>query len=313
MAAYKKTKSYRPKKGSSINKRANGNFRAARSQTDNGNFVVKGTQILNAFYKKQYQPNAGDESIDKLVIPDVGSTFINFYDILNSNKNFQLQKQLWDEFRINKIRVRLTVANANITLNELNSIRTINVVTAWDRTGLSCRQITALDTAALDAATTAKNTNVIDPVINKRDKNVAAFFTRLGPIVEEYGSAYKSPLNNYQNFKRTCNLSVRDGAEKNTWISTELIDQPGLTYNAMTGQYTTDTKNQKTLEEFENDSNPTNPIENPTIKWKPTLLISVYNSGINETVLVKADDTANVIFNMSYEMDITFRGPRTIA
>ena len=56
-------------------------------------------------------------------------------------------------------------------------------------------------------------------------------------------------------------------------------------------------KNQKSLEDFENDSNPTNPIENPTIKWKPTLLISVYNSGLIDNQLVKADNTANVIFS----------------
>ena len=311
MAAYKKTKTYKPKRGGGINRRANGNFRAARSQTDNGNFVVKGTQMLNAFYKQMYKPNDGQA--DGIEIPDVGSTFINFYDVLNQNKNFTLQKQLWDEFRINKIRVRLTVANAVLDINNYNAVKTINVVTAWDRTGLSCRQITAIDTAALDAASTATEANIINPNTQKRSKNVAALFTRLGPIVEEYGSAFKSPLNSFQNFKRTCNLSVRDGAEKNTWISTELIDSPGFTYNALTGQYTCDAKNQKSLEDFENDSNPTNPIENPTIKWKPTLLLSVYNCGIDGSNLVKAADTANVIFNMSYEMDITFRGPRTIA
>lgn len=308
MAAYKKTRNYRTKKGGSINKRANGNFKAARSQTDNGNFVVKGTQMLNAKYLQNYIPMP--DLAGGLEVPDVGSTYVNFYEVLNNNKNFTLQKQLWDEFRINKIRVRLTVANAELDINTFNSIKTINVVTAWDRTGLSCRQITALDASDL---TTALETNIINPSTEKRSKNVQSFFTRLGPIVEEYGSAFKSPLNSFQNFKRTCNLSVRDGAEKNTWISTELIDAPGLTYNATTTQYICDAKNQKSLEDFENDSNPTNPIENPTIKWKPTLLVSVYNSGLVNNQLVKASDTANVIFNMSYEMDITFRGPRTIA
>ena len=308
MAAYKKTRTYRPKKGGSINRRANGNFRAARSQTDNGNFVVKGTQMLNAKYLQNYIPMP--DLAGGLEVPDVGSTYVNFYEVLNNNKNFTLQKQLWDEFRINKIRVRLTVANAELDINNYKAIKTINVVTAWDRTGLSCRQITALNASDL---TTALETNIINPSTEKRTKNVSSFFTRLGPIVEEYGSAFKSPLNSFQNFKRTCNLSVRDGAEKNTWISTELIDAPGLTYNATTTQYICDAKNQKTLEDFENDSNPTNPIENPTIKWKPTLLVSVYNSGLVNNQLVKASDTANVIFNMSYEMDITFRGPRTIA
>lgn len=308
MAAYKKTRNYRPKKGGSINKRANGNFRAARSQTDNGNFVVKGTQMLNAKYLQTYTPNP--DLAGGVEIPDVGSTYVNFYDILNNNKNFTLQKQLWDEFRINKIRVRLTVANAELDINNYNAIKTINVVTAWDRTGLSCRQVTALNKSNLNEAL---ETDIINPSTEKRSKNVLSFFTRLGPIVEEYGSAFKSPLNSFQNFRRTCNLSVRDGAEKNTWISTELIDNPGLTYNATTMQYICDTKNQKSLEDFENDANPTNPIENPTIKWKPTLLISVYNSGLVDNQLVKASNTANVIFNMSYEMDITFRGPRTIA
>lgn len=309
MAAFKP---YYPKKrkgGGSINKRANGNYRAARAQADNGQFIVKGTQMINAFYDPSY-----NATMD-LQVPMVGSTFVNFYEVLRQNKNFQLQKQLWDEFRINKIKVNLTVANAVLDINNYNKIKTINVVTAWDRTGLSCRQITPLKNVNFDAADAGHATN--DDIINvgteKRTAQVKGFFTKLGAIVEEYGSAYKTPLNSFQSFKRKCNLSVKDAAEKATWFSTELIDNPGLVYNATNGLYSCDTKMQKTLDEIEADPNPTSPIENPNIKWKPTLLISVYNSGIDDNgQIIKAMETANVIFNLTYSMDITFRGQRTL-
>lgn len=307
--------SYKPyKKGNSINKRSNGNFKAAKAQADNANIVVKGTLITNALYKSEYDANPVYIGEDKCYVKNVGTSFINFYNVLNKNKNFILQKQLWDEFRINKIRVKMTVADAATTAASFNEIKTIQVITAWDRTGLSCRQITALDKVPEGEGDNGlRKENIIDPLTEKRTKNVKMFYTKLGPIIEEYGSKYKTPLNSFQNFKRSCNLSVRDGAEKNSWISTEVIDDPGFTYNAINCSYTCDAKNQKTLEDFENDSNPANPIENPTNKWKPTLLISVYRSGISGNQLVEAVDTDNVIFNVSYEMDIVFRGPRTIA
>lgn len=263
---YKKwNNNYKPyKKGSSINKRANGNYKAARSQTDNGEVVVKGTEIINAQYKTLQSVNA---VMNGLQVPKLGTAFVNFYDVLRKNKNFSVQKDLWDEFRINKIRVRLTVANAVMAIHDYKEINTIQVVTAWDRTGLSTRQVTAID-AAVDQALPS---NIINPVTEKRTKNVRAFWTKIGEIIEEYGSKYKSPLNGFQNFKRSCNLSVRDGAEKSCWFSTELIDDPGFTYSPEYNTYVCDSKNQKTLEEFENDSNPTCPFENPSVKWNSFL------------------------------------------
>lgn len=307
---YKKwNNNYKPyKKGSSISKRANGNFKAAKAQTDNAEIVVKGTEIVNAQYMNNLVLN--NDLMNHAVIPKVGTAFVNFYEIIRNNKNFDIQKQLWDEFRINKIRVRLTVADAQININNYNQIKTIQVVTAWDRTGLSVRQVTAI---SKDNPDTALESDIINPVTEKRTKNVTHFWTKIGEVIEEYGSKFKAPMNSFQNFKRSCNLSVRDSAEKNCWFSTEIIDQPGFTYNPNNNMYTSDAKNKKTLEEFENDSNPTNPFENPTIKWKPTLLISVYNSGIVGNEIVKAADTSNVLFNMSYEVDVTFRGSRTIA
>lgn len=62
---------------------------------------------------------------------------------------------------------------------------------------------------------------------DKRSKVVKYFYTKLGPIIEEYSSKYVSTVNLYSNFTRNLSLGVRDIKEKGAWISTEIIDKPG--------------------------------------------------------------------------------------
>lgn len=307
MYKYSNKRYYPYKKGgSTIARKSYGNFKAASQQADQGNIVVKGSRLCSVFYKEN-QVIAGDMTENPITVTHNGSDFVNFYQVLFENKNFQLQKQLWDEFRINKIKVKMTVANADTSLTSLDTLKSVTIVTAWDRTGLSTSQVTAIN-KALDDPTVS----IITPE-HKRDLEVYSFYTKLGPIIEEYGSKYLSNVNLYGNFSRNLSLGVKDSKEKSSWISTELIDSNGMTKNNQTGQYVMDTKQRITLEQFENDSNPTNPFENPALRWKPTLLISAYNGGMVNGVLKKAVDTNPIIFNISYEMDISFRGPRTIA
>lgn len=308
MYKYNNKRYYPYKKGgSTIARKSYGNFKAASQQADQGNIVVKGSRLCSVFYKEN-QVIAQAMTEHPISVSHNGSDFINFYQVLFENKNFQLQKQLWDEFRINKIKVKMTVANADTTLTSLDTLKSVTIVTAWDRTGLSTSQVTAVN-KALDDPTVV----IITPE-HKRDLEVHSFYTKLGPIIEEYGSKYLSNVNLYGNFSRNLSLGVKDSKEKSAWISTELIDSNGMTKDNQTGQYVMDTKQRLTLEQFENDSNPTNPFENPALRWKPTLLISAYNGGMDrQGNLKKAVDTNPIIFNISYEMDISFRGPRTIA
>lgn len=309
---------YNPyKKGSSLSKRSYGNLKSAKTQSDSANFVVKGTRVFNAFHNPEqwwkksdgslvFDTPAPSEQPGYTEVNNVGSAVINFYEVLNGNKNFNNMKSMYDEFRINKITARITVANATgVDLHNLQELQLINIVTAWDRTGISSNQVTALTE---DVSTPNNTASIINPKVGNQKRSIEAkcFFTKLGPVVGEYSSSFKSQLNAYQNWRRNCSLSAKSADEKSCYISTEVIDAPGYEKNANNGKYLLPVK--MSLEDLENDVNPSSIFENPVLKWKPTLLLSVYTAGINAGELVQYSKTANIIFNMEYAIDCTFRG-----
>ncbi|OUM70096.1 hypothetical protein PIROE2DRAFT_1774 [Piromyces sp. E2] len=56
-----------------------------------------------------------------------------------------------------------------------------------------------------------------------------------------------------------------------------------------------------------NEANPVIPFELPACKWKPTLLVGVFKSLINNGTITQFDSSPVVLFNSEFSIDDTFR------
>lgn len=301
-------------KSSGTNKRSKGQFKAAKEQRDTSNFVVKGTYAFPVTYKQSFKINdaGNDEMQDNInFAKNIGNAAINFYEVLSQNTNFQAMKKMYDQVKINAINCKLTITNyTNPTGTDTvgNAIQCINVVTAWDRTGLSDDQICPLKDTPTEGHLT--DHQVIQAAAYNTEK-VTSYFVKLGGAIGEYNSSDKSIVNNYQKWTKKLSLYAKDAAEKQSYVSCDNIDSQLDKINALYNcLYLVKTNYAKTFIDMERDVNPTQPLENPVLQWKPTLLIGCFLNDIDGTsgkVNQFSSFPYNLIFNMEYSIDCTFR------
>lgn len=284
-------------------KRRWGNYLAASQQRDVGNFVVKGSNVFTASYNAQIGTKGANYYIN-----DIGTMYINFWDVLAQNKNFQAMKSMYDQVAINSVRVYLTVTDAALSLASASSVKSINIVTAWDRTGLSIPQITPLNVRGVDDEIYNATAPVTDPNAKWTD-----FVTSIGPKIANYSSKKKTTLNGFQNWRQYLYIDASTKNEKGAYVSCDSVVPTPINYNPtnkifnyLISSDSNDAK-QVSINEIMNDSSPSNPFENPVLQWKPTLLVSVYKSGFANGSLQKYSNCDNVVFNMEYSIDCTFR------
>ena len=108
---------YKKYKSSSGGKRSRGNFKAARQTRDAMNLNVKCNACLSASYDKS---------------ADAGVAVINIYEVLRTNPQFASFIKLYDQVKVGGIKVKLNVVDAQTTVANINQIKNINVVTAWE-------------------------------------------------------------------------------------------------------------------------------------------------------------------------------------
>lgn len=172
---------------SSLAKRARGNQKAANQQADvaDVNISLMNTCICGVQPITHIPPSA--ENADLVLanqnIVNIGTTAINIFDILRRSDFFNCYAPMYDQFRINKIQVKLTPIEWNVhdqkytgsntliktlggdqhnvevvdTMTEPGNIRYFNqgkeyktpqaitIITAWDRTGLDSEQFVNLN------------------------------------------------------------------------------------------------------------------------------------------------------------------------
>ncbi|ORX44060.1 hypothetical protein BCR36DRAFT_302417 [Piromyces finnis] len=83
--------------GSSLKKRTYSQYRQSKQGNDSLSFVVNCNHVFSAFY------NPSDES---------GTACINVWDVLQRNSNFASLKNMYDQVRIDGLRVKLSVTDA---------------------------------------------------------------------------------------------------------------------------------------------------------------------------------------------------------
>lgn len=275
---------YKKYKASSVNKKSRGNFKAARQTRDSMNLVVKCNSCISAAYDKTN---------------DFGCAVINVYEVLRTNPQFASFVKLYDQVKVGGVKVKLNVVDATTTVANIAQIKNINVVTGWDRTGLSRDQVIFLDS----------NSEAI--VRNDWDTSGAAYFApKIGKGITNATGVDKSILNSFQRWNRNPFLYPSTIEEKSQYLSTSNFEDAVAKYDYSTNRYEVNDANESTpITELFSSSNPCLPFESPNCKWKPTLMIGVFTSSYDSTnkVINQYDNCDPVLFNAEFSIDVTFR------
>lgn len=275
---------YKKWKSGSTGKRSKGNFKAAKQTRDSMNLVVKCNTCISAAYDKT---------------ADAGAAVINVYEVLRTNPQFASFVKLYDQVKVGGIRVKLNVVDATTTVQNISQIKNINVVTAWDRTGLSRDQVIFRDS----------NNEAIPR--NEWDTSGAAnFLPKIGKGITNATGVDKSILNSFQRWNRNPFLFPSTMEEKSQYLSTSNFEDVIASYSYEGGVYTVNEANDSTpITELFNSANPCLPFETPSCKWKPTLMIGCFTSSYDTTnkVINQYDTCGPVLFNAEFSIEVTFR------
>ena len=284
--------------GSGASRRAYGNMRAARQQADNATFTINVPSKFSSFMKKGVQ-------LPGLATGDLRTTGvypISIYEILRQSEFFNNYANMYDEFKIDKIKVKLLPTS--FTINTNGNYRNLTIYTAWDRTGLNTTQLHAF----IDQAHPQNN----------------QLYCTIGEDITTYSSAESRTVNPNTNTSITRWLNPKTINEKAQWLSTSLLKQwytnydptsgcfTGLDFNGEDGQLAqiqTATNDWNSLIKYSNmaKDNPCFLLEDPAIKFKPTLLVGVFPA----VEAASFDTNTNLIhFNVETEIVCTYRGLR---
>lgn len=295
---YYRRRYYRRGYGSRGSRRAYGNMKAARQQADNATFTLNVPSKICSFMKAGAQ-------LPGLAVGDtrtVGVYPISIYELLRRNEFFNNYANMYDEFKIDKIKVKLLPTS--FTINTNGNYRNLTIYTAWDRTGL--------------------NTNQLYGYYDKARPENNAIYCTIGEDITTYSSAESRVVNPNTNTSITRWLNPKTMGEKGQWLSTSLLKQWFVGYDDENGcfkgiqfsdgdQYAAEINAQSStsnaLLKFSAASkeNPCFLLEDPAIKFKPTLLVGVFPS------VAAADFAANtnrIHFNVETEIVCTYRGLR---
>lgn len=239
--------------------RALKSIREANKSNSSIDFAFKVNYVFTAFY---------DSNSER------GVAAINTYDVLFRSENFQNMMKNWDQVKLNGVTCRLNVTDALVSLGEVANVKSINVITGWDKTGLSVNDVEFYDNLNI------ANGNLIDK--DDFDSTSAkAYLNKVGPRVGQGYGAKKGLLNSYQRFSRYESCWPSTIEEKGCYIPTstfsnysgDIDSNTGVT--EISGEYSDQNVNTQLAQ-----PNPCIPFENNSIKWKPTLLVGVFSTTV---------------------------------
>lgn len=273
---------------SSSNKRARGQFAAAKKSNDRLSFVVNCNHVFTASY------NPTNES---------GVAAINVWDVLERNGYFSNLSNMYDQIKIDGINVTLSVTNAVTTVQSINEIRNITTYVAWDRTGLSTNQIRLIDA----------NGDEI-PEMNDDETPVKKWKTKIGSSIVKVTGAKKSQISSFQRWNYSTYLYPSLLQEKSQYITTSDIRRFNRSFDVNTSEFTlTDVYNNSNINDIYNSSNPAVPFESSSVKFKPTLLVGVFQNGFSQVSGAEYGDITQygacspVIFNAEFSITCSFK------
>lgn len=316
---------------STNNSRSNGNLRAARQQADQATFNLNIPSQLSAFsYKANPQGNT------------YGVFALNIYDLLRRSEFFQNYAGMYDEFKVDKVKVKLLPTTWATALGQGNPFyKNLTVYTAWDRTGLNDNQ------CVFSVPTPAQIDRIGDNDYRLGNESGGGLAIIIGSDITSYSSAESRVLNPNTNTTITRWLNPKTIQEKSQWLSTTTLKKWYEKYDNVAGRYYGIIASSKDGKYVDNDlsvfnqildsngqvgtvngileaytspmnsDNPCSLFEDNGIKFKPTLLVGVYPDDSN-TIQVPTDvegvniqvPANRITFNVEADVVCTFRGLR---
>lgn len=280
--------------------RAIGNMRAAYAQKDTASVVLNINRAISC--------SRPDISINQPSFKGAVGV-LNIYDCLVKSEFFRNYAPMYDQFKVDRVRVKLTALKFPVQ-NTGNNTVGLSIVTAWDRNGLDNAQIS--------------NDLGITPVGEAPDVTYylnSSISNVIGANVNTYSSAVTKNLVVGSSFNQTRYLNASSMQEKEQYLATDDLKEwylgalPEDNILDLTADFKkivpysnvqaipVEVKNSLLSEQrLELDKNPAYFGRSSTCPFKPTLLIGVNSGG--------EDAVQYCTFNAEIDVAVTFRGLR---
>lgn len=276
-------------------RRARFQQRAADQQRDTSQVILK-TTVIRACGQNLHLYDEHNPTHD-ISWKDTGTIALNIYDVLLRCEFYKNYASLYDQLRIDCVKVSVTPQAWTQSFEEgpspgYTSPKSLTLVTAWDRSGLD-------DTQFIKDLHEYKN-----------------YYCVIGNNIETYSSTITKHLTNGGSFNVQRYLYPSTLQEKSQFVNvsdlkkqfTQQINEP-YTYVLSYGE--------------ESDPNcPNNPLSCSSIPFKPTFLLSVrspYKPFIQPSNTIYDGATEEMMafnkilpttFSIEFEITVTFRGLR---
>ncbi|KAL6599446.1 hypothetical protein U3516DRAFT_802999 [Neocallimastix sp. 'constans'] len=320
-------------------------MRASFNQNDSCNIVLRHKmniqcgQYLEAIELHADPFFADNELLDKniITIRNTGCAFVNIYEVIRNSDYFKNISEIYDQIKINAIKVDVTSVDW-----PQSSPDDVNFVTAWDRTGLSKEDVqfkfgkpdseSPIYLTAHDYDITADplggddddddddDDDGIESYVNTTSK---VFYCTVGNRITTYSSSLIRNLGSGSSLRLTRYLYPESLVEKSQYVPVSSL-KPQYVRDKDSNEYrmyktiNNDTSSyiEQRYQPFKWNTNlPTNPMNNPSVSFKPTFLINViagdgptykFSNGQIEFNNLLKDST----FCLDFTIDVTFRGLR---
>ena len=265
-------------------KRAKGQYKAAKTATDNASFTVNFTHPFVL---------SGDTISGLNTNYNVGVQALNVWDLLSKADNFQAFRKMYDQCRIDYVKVKLQVTDSTIQTSNANKM--YDIYSAWDRTGLSIGDVL--------------------PKIN--NSKYVGLSVILSDKLTEYNGVNKLQLNAFQRWRQYTSIWPRNMMEKGQFISTGDVDQWRNAFNTdqLYYPFKEELVDVSEYNQLLNSNNPGILVENNKYPFKPTLLVGAFTTA-NDTVTNSAmtniplNNNTKIVMTAEFKVAMTFRGLR---
>lgn len=295
-------------------RRAIGNQKAANQQKDAATVNLSIQHKCSTSYIKK------DINGDKF---NTGVYALNIWDLLRKSEFYQSYAGMYDQVKIERIKLKLTPTQWTFTSNGANSVQALTICTAWDRTGLSDEQVKLIKN---NVAISGDNMGVIGT-----SGNTDGLYTNLNEDICTYSSAQTKNLNPGSSCTIVRYLYPSSLIEKSCYVNTADLDswysefdKTGARYYGINGanmvignpasfaEYAQDVILGELRRSPEIDSNPCFLLEDTAVAFKPTFLIGLVTNKTQAEI--EASDDSTIIpplsFNVEADVVVTFRGLR---
>ena len=227
---------------------------------------------------------------------NAGTACINVWEVLARNSNFAHFKAIYDQVRIDGVKVSLSVTDASTTINNYNQVKNTTIYTAWDKTGLSIDQVLFED----------RNEAGI-PKANFDDTNVYSYVVKVGKGITNCSSVRKSILNSFQRWNHVMANYPTLINEKGQFVSTSSIRLFNTGTNWNSGKVTLADDYRQTVNQIISSENPVCPFESSSVRYKPCVLVQVFNNAQADGSITQYGRCDTVVFNAEFNISVTFK------